>query len=263
MYERNEGMGIEPVPKEDYTPLEFGDWMHKLLEMKVRPDVSYNIPPNDALQLEAEIMLNKYSQHYPKEEWDIVDVERTILVQLPDSKHILALKIDLVVRKHSNGHLTIIDHKTEGRGTKSNLPQKWAARDQASLYLWAARQYYQEPVDNFVVDILTRQSRAGQIDPSFPERQILERTQLQIGLAIRDIIYVADQIEYCKKTYGNHMIWPANREHCYTYFPCDFYTIHLFGDDDNMQEYKFQTRKEYLQLEGIEVLRCGTARKDM
>lgn len=182
------------------------------------------------------------------------------MVQLPNSHHVYAFKIDLVVRSHATKKLSIIDHKTQDRTSKSNLPQKWAARDQATLYIWGARQYYKEEIENFIVDIIVRQSPAGQKPPSFPERQKLERTERQIELAIRDIIYVADKIEECDRLYGLNEPWPANREECYTWGQCDYYSLHTFGDTEQtaeIREHKYQKREEYLQIEGLEVLKNG------
>lgn len=228
--------------------------MHELLEEYEKGVLIYPNSPNEALEIEAQVMMAAYKAQYPAEEWDIVDVERTLLVQLPNSHHIYAFKIDLIVRSHATGKLSIIDHKTQERTSKSNLPQKWAARDQATLYIWGARQYYKEEIENFILDILVRQSPAGQKPPSFPERQKLERTEKQIELAIRDIIYIADRIEDCEKLFGDGP-WPANREECYTWGQCEYYQLHTYGQSDEILSTKYQPRKEYLQIENIEVLR--------
>jgi len=244
----------KPYPGEDYTALQFGSRMHELLEEYAKGVLIYPESPIVALEVEAQVMMAAYKAQYPAEEWDIVDVERTLLVQLPGSEHVYAFKIDLVVRSHATGKLSIIDHKTQERSAKSNDPQKWAARDQATLYIWGASVYYKEEIENFIVDILVRQSPAGQKPPSFPERQKLERTPEQIAIAIRDIIYVADQIVDCEKRFGNEP-WPATREECKTWGQCEYYLPHTYGWSDEIRDVKYQPREEYLQIENVEVVR--------
>jgi len=286
MYERN-GVGIEPMPPEGegYSPLEFGARMHERLEEYYSNERLYPPHANEILETESELMLQAYKARYPDEQLDIVDVERTFKVQLPDlfcprcmadefvkdysdtdhfcwacdnfwekNRHVLIGKMDLVVR--NQGKLDVWDHKTEKRGSKSNVPQKWGARDQASLYLWAAERLYpKEEIGNFYVNILTRQSEKGQIGPSFPpERQKLERNARAIEIAIRDIVLVADEIERYKKIFKNGE-WPANREKCYDWTYCPYYQIHRYGEDPSLIiEYKFRPKQEYLKLKGLPII---------
>lgn len=280
-YERD-GTGIEAItpPGEGYSPLDFGGRMHERLEEYYKGALLYPPHPNEILETEAEIMMQAYQARYPEAVMDIVDMERTFKVALPYHcpncyeipkgvallcescgyggefpRHTLVGKIDLVLR-NEEGKLDIWDHKTEKRGAKSNLPQKWGARDQASLYLWAAERIYKEPIGNFYVNVLTRQSEKGQVGPSFPaERQKLERNQRAIDIAIRDIVVVADEIERYKRIFGDGE-WPSNREMCYGWGYCEYYQIHRYGEDPSLIiEHKFQPKKEYLHLGGIPIIR--------
>src|SRR6267378_5981636 len=284
-YLRN-GTGVEPIlpPGEGYSPLLFGARMHERLEEYYKGVLKYPPNPNDILETEAEIMMQAYQARYPEAVIDIVDIERTFKVALPVfcpqcyqipepvnndddefyckecgevgflNHHVLIGKIDLVVR-NAEGKLDIWDHKTEKRGAKSNLPQKWGARDQASLYLWAAERIYKEAIGNFYVNVLTRQSEKGQIGPSFPpERQKLERNQRAIDIAIRDIVVVADEIERYKRIFKDGE-WPSNREMCYGWGYCPFYQIHRYGEDPSLIiENRYQPKKEYLQLGGVPII---------
>jgi PD-(D/E)XK nuclease superfamily len=288
-YLRN-GIGVEPIPPpgEGYSPLMYGARIHERLEERYTGILKYPPHVNEILELESEIMMQAYQARYPDEPLDVVDVERTFKVQLPDlcptcyssefvvnaqhpgvpegllceacrtyflpGRHILVGKMDLVVR--NDGLLDIWDHKTEKRGSKSNVPQKWGARDQASLYLWAAERLYPgEPIGNFFVNVLTRQSDKGQVGPSFPaERQKLERTQRAIDIAIRDIIVVADDIERYQRIFKDGE-WPSNRENCYTWGYCDYYQLHRYGEDPALiLEHKFKPKEQYLQLGGIPII---------
>jgi hypothetical protein len=285
MYERN-GAGIEAIPQfgEGYSALEYGARVHERLEEKYKGKLLYPLHRNEALEIESEIMMQAYQAHYPDEQLDIVDVERTFKVQLPDlfcprcwdtnflrdynelthycavcdywfekNRHVLIGKIDLTLR--NEGKLDIWDHKTEKRGSKSNVPQKWGARDQASLYLWAAKKLYpNEEIGNFYVNVLTRQSEKGQVGPSFPERQKLERNDRAIEIAIRDIVVVADEIERYKRIFKDGE-WPANRDRCYEWTYCTYYQLHRYGEQiDEILKYKYQPKEEYLKLGGVPII---------
>jgi hypothetical protein len=276
----------ELIPKGDsYGPLDFGTRMHELLEEHYKGENKYNAHENDVLEMEAQLMIEAYKARYPEEEWlELVDVEKSFQVQLPHycfycfsndfvdvgeadeagrcnnckqifekRYHIYTGKIDIVFRGH-DGRLYIMDHKTEKRGAKSNLPQKWAEKDQASLYLWAAEKIYGEKPNNFIVNVLTRQSDKGMVGPSFPERQKLERSEANVEHAVRDIVYWAEQIERCISVFKDSP-WPANRENCYGWGPCEYSLLHGYGEDTELiREHKFQTKKEYIFLEGVPIL---------
>lgn len=250
-----------------YSALELGSRVHELLEehysrlayLEPLPGregyQKYEPSPNVALEAEAQWMLTAYCAHYPADKWTILDCERTFKVALPGGKHVLTGKMDLFLRDDEDGYYYINDHKTERRGAKSNIPQKWAMRDQPSLYLYAARHIYPDyKVNCFQVNILTRPSDKGKVGPSFPDRQKLERSDEQIDRAVRDIVQVADQIEEFTARYGDGP-WPANNENCYGWGYCDYYQPHLYGGwTPEMLQRKFQPKQEYLHLNGIPII---------
>lgn len=287
-----DGKGLEPKPKPgEYTPLELGSREHELMEeyyneLKGSPIAPYPIHENEALENEAQWIATSYRAKYPAEEFEIVDVERSFKVELPmlcqscyqpayqkddfwycyncidpfqnkgGTRHIYTGKIDVVLR-NANGELGIMDHKTEKRRSQSNAPKKWAAKDQASLYIWAASHIYQEPIKFFLVNVLKRPSEKLEEGPTFPERQSLERTEEQIKIAVRDLVFIADDIERYKKTFKGSL-WPSNREACVQgWGECEFYQPHTYGWSEEMIKYKFQPKSEYLFLENIEVTRSA------
>jgi hypothetical protein len=292
-YVRNgKGVQLAAEPGEAYSSLEFGARMHELLEEYYRgyPLPAYMPHANEKLEAEAEVMIAAYRVRYPGEDLnlDIVSVEQTFNIQLPNlcsqcysldhvvnaqhpgvpegllcekcreyflpDRHSLVGKMDLVTR--TEGKIDITDHKTEKRGAKSNLPQKWGAKDQASLYLWALKKLYpNEEIGNFYVNVLTRQSEKGLIGPSFPpERQKLERNERAIEIAIRDIVVVADEIERYMRIFGDDE-WPANRELCYGWGYCPYYQLHRYGEDvSEILKYKYTEREEYLHLGGVPII---------
>jgi PD-(D/E)XK nuclease superfamily len=259
MYERN-GMGVEPVPTayEGYSALEFGGRIHELLEEFYKDKQGIIFPPypenpNPVLEAEGQLTYQAYRSHYPNEQLHIIDVERTFKVALPGGKHTLVGKMDLIV--DNQDIIDIIDHKSQNRTAKSNTPQKWAARDQPSLYLWAAKRMFPDrTIGRFIVNVLVRQSDKGQVGPSFPERQYLERTQTQLEMAIRDIEIIADQIEEYRSRFGSDP-WPANRENCYDWGPCPYWPLHGYGSDNELiVAHRYQPKTEYLHLAGIPII---------
>lgn len=253
-----EGSGLELKPKlGEVAPMDLGSRVHELQEEYYNELRGTSIPPylpssNGALELEAQMIMAAYKAKYPIAQFEIVDVERTFKVALPNSRHIYIGKIDVVFRE--NGQLNIMDHKTERRRSNSNHPKKWAARDQASLYLWAASKIYQEPIANFYVNVLKRPSDKLQEGPIFPERQRLERTPEQIEIAVRDLVFIADEIERYKSIFSNSL-WPANREACSSgYGECDFYMPHTYGWSQEILEQKYQPKTPYLKLGDVPII---------
>ena len=258
------GTGLELKPDlGKVAPMDLGSRVHELLEeyyndLRGQPIPPYPESPNPALETEAQIIMGAYRARYPQEEFEIVDVERTFKVALPKIftnfyDHIYTGKIDLVFRQ--NGILNIMDHKTQNRRAASNHPKKWAARDQASLYLWAASKIYNEPIGNFYVNILVRPSEKLQEGPIFPERMKLERTSEQLDIAVRDLVFIADEIERYKNIFGDSL-WPSNREACTegTWGDCPFYLPHTFGWSEAILQEKYQPKQEYLKLAGVPII---------
>lgn len=289
-----DGTGLQPKKNfsDDIDALGYGSRVHELQEERYRllqgkPIVPY--PESDpACEIEAQVMMAAYNAKYPVEEWDeIVDVERTFRAPLPEfcpkcygnntspqaligdgamecntpgcghrfiaQGHIYTGKIDVVYRK--DGELYIMDHKTQNRSSKSNLPEKWAARDQASLYLWVAEKIYGERPNRFLVNVMIRQSPKGQEPPTFPERMKIERTQDQINWALRDIWMVANDIEKYKGIFKDG-VWPSHKEECCTMsgWKCDYYLPHTFGWSDEIKKEKYEPKKPYLNLDGIPII---------
>lgn len=250
-YFRN-GRGVEKIKSgEQYDPRDLGSRIHELLEEYYngfRGQQFEAKPPrlpsqNEALEEEAQWIFDSYKRHYAGEVPVVIDTERIFRVPIPNSPHFLTGKIDLVQRRGSN-RLGIDDHKSQKRGAKTNDPRKWAARRQASLYLWAASEIYGEEPENFEVNVLIRPSDAGLIGPTF-WRDTLERADLQIERALNDVIYVADQIEKLLEKHPNGE-WPMNTENCFTMYECDYYAPHTYGWSEALEHGKYQSRKAYL-----------------
>ncbi len=205
----------------------------------------------EALETEAQEMIAAYAAHYPAESFEVIDVERTWELPLPGGRHSASGKFDGFVRGNADpylpGKLYLLEHKTEKRGSKANLPESWAARSQVGIYQWAGEQIYGEEIAGIILDVLTRRSDAGRIGPSF-RRDTLSRTREDCELAIANLNWTADQIERCREEW-NGAIWPQDRNNCCVNgWRCDFYNLHVFGRSDFELQQHFQPTEKYLDL---------------
>ena len=232
-------------------PKHFGHRIHELLENYYRKVAGLELREFESatpdIETEAEVMMEQYKLHYPEEPFEIVETERMFEVPLPGGKHSYTGKIDLVIRMKDTGKLWLLDHKSQKRNSYTNTPQAWAARAQVGLYTWAAEQLYEEPFDGIILNVLRRQSDKGQFGPEF-WRDSLQRTEDQKDEAIRNIIWVADQIEQMHKDFGDGPNWPQDREQCQKgNFQCEFYSLHILGRTPETLGL-YRPKKPYLDL---------------
>lgn len=268
------------VPDGSTESLNFGTRMHNLLELQLRGGGEDRpITANPALESEAQVMLAAYNQHYPLRAPNVVDVERVFEVRLkreqcfycgfkgepiatkygevfcsrckkdepPD--HVLTGKIDALVEENTTPK--VLEHKTEKRGGKNNLPEAWEVRSQAALYCYAATQLYGREINTVIVDVLTRQSPAGQKSCSFNRFEIFKNAEAQ-RRAVRDAIYVADQIERLSALYGMEARWPTNTEACtnkMTGWKCDYYSLHHNEGRPVEMLARFKEAEDYLKMD--------------
>lgn len=269
---------LEPIRK---TSTAFGTRMHQLLQGRhevMMGKVATAFPPcaDSAFEDEAQTMFALYEAAYPEEPFEIVDVEKFFEVPLSTKPcgvcshgkwkqgeidclecdgtgtriiHTYIGEFDGIVRDKESGRLHLLEHKTERRGSKDNLPDVWASKSQVGLYLWAAEQIYGEKFGSIILNILTRQSPAGREQACF-RRDNLQRTTAQQNEAVKNLVYVADRIGEVKLSYGTER-WPTNRENCVSGFGwhCDYYEVHI-GDTrpEDLIQIKFQKAEEYLAL---------------
>lgn len=256
---------IEPVNK---TSTGFGTRMHQLLEHRhqtmmdsLYPCVAY--PPVEPVELEAEAQLTfaAYEAHYPVEPFEVVGVERYFEVPLPCSQcletfgkvydeedscahHIYCGEFDGIVRMKDSGRLWLLETKTEKRGGKDNLPVAWQQKSQVGLYLWAAEQVYDEQFEGILLNVITRQSPKGECKPAF-RRDPLVRTTSQQLEAVRNITWIADQIEQMERT----GIWIANRNECVNKYgwSCDYLPLHATKErSEELVQLRYKPADEYL-----------------
>lgn len=231
----------------DTESLDFGTRWHELQAARNRIQDAQHLHVTQPitiieprLEAEAQATFQAYLQHYGEERREVVDVERTLVVPLND-RHELAFKIDLLTR--TGGALAITDYKTEKRGSSYNSPEWWAARSQVALYQWAAERFYREPIVALYLDVTTRSSPKGQEPPLF-NRQRLVRTIAQRETAVRNIIWIADQIEVMQR----EDFFPSNTEACMNFRrKCDYWQLcHIGRTDANLRLYRPAT--PYLDL---------------
>ena len=216
-------VGIE-TSRGNTVARDFGKRMHELLHWHREPGVKpiYPEAPDSAVEAEAQATLAAYLAHYPVEPFEVVQAERTQVVPLSE-RHELVVKLDTLVRNRQ-GELQVLDVKTQNRASNNNDSEHWASRPQVSLYVYAARLLYpkEKVSDEVIIDLIRRQSDKGQVGPEF-HREHPRRNAIQIALAVRDIIWVADQIEAMSG--GDY--WPAFRDNCKVgNWKCDYFELH-------------------------------------
>jgi PD-(D/E)XK nuclease superfamily len=211
--------------KKPHGYFDFGHRFHALLMNHYCPDCP--LPDtilNEQDENECQAMFAAYQAFYPSEDFEVVDCEKRF--ELPVGNHIYIGRSDMLVRGKTDGKLRLFETKTESRGSKRNLPKAWVARTQASLYLWAGTQVYHEPIDSIILNVCTKGSEKGRVGPTF-RRDTLQRTDQQVQQALKDFIYVADQID-CLGTEGP---FPRNTNSCLSEngWECDMYGNCHFG----------------------------------
>lgn len=145
------------------------------------------------------------------------------------------------------GQLALLEHKTEKRNALKNLPKAWAAKSQVSLYMWAAQKLYDEPFAHIILDVIRRQSPKGQEPASF-YRDTLERTEEQQVDALRDLVWVADQIEMLEYERPNEH-WPRTTDQCCVgSWECDYAPLHVGTESPELIQIHFKPAEEYLSL---------------
>jgi hypothetical protein len=240
--------------KKGVTAAQFGTRMHQLfeeryLDLKGTPRAPYPEFPLEAVELEAQVTMAAYLNHYPLEPFTVLDVEKTFRVPLGE-RHEYVGKFDVILLDPQTGMLSIMDHKTEKRQGQNNNPKAWAARTQATLYLWAAPQVYEGEFRDLLVNVIRRQSDKGQIGPEFPERQRIQRTPEQMDLAVKGLVKIADEIEFAKANWTEED-WQiaANRNECMVgNFECEFYFPHLEGWTEELIQIQYRKTEPYLDL---------------
>jgi hypothetical protein len=240
--------GLQSPPSE---ALLFGDRFHERLcahyEGLSARGVGY-VPwkPKDLdPKIEADVlaMYEAYVAAYPVEPFEVLHCEQVFELSIPDSKHTYTGRFDVIIRDKATRKLQIMETKTEKAGSKRNLPKAWTARTQASLYTYAAQKVYGEQVDTVLLNVCTKASPKGQVGPSF-RRDTLYRSPAQIAEAIKDLQYVANQIDALE---GKE--FPANRNNCTSDFgwDCEFWNLHNIGRSPEQLE-QFVTIEPYSYL---------------
>ena len=242
-------VSVAPTPDRD-----FGTRFHQLVANHRRQqarnaggdpelfrEVQYPEWPDEDIELECQAVWAQYQAHYVGDALRILSVERTETLAIPGTEHELTVRIDAVVR-HADGTIGPLDTKTESK-PGYNFREDWAGRTQASLYLWALTQLYpKERVSRLVVDVVTRgTARRG---PTFYRLDDISRPQESLDEAIRNVIWVCEDIEESRRT----GFWRSNMNICKQGWKrCDYYDLHVYGRTlENLA--KFKPAEAYLDV---------------
>jgi len=261
---------LEPRSRGD--SLSFGTRIHQLLEIRHGGKITYPVLADEALEAEAQFTFESYCAQYSEEPWDVVAVEQYFEVPLGRcdkcawSKNFTTViesceihydgsspyghtyngEFDAIVRMKDSGRLYILETKTESRSSKSNSPEAWISRSQVGLYQWAAEKIYGEEFEGIILNIISRQSPKGNCAPCF-RRDTLHRTKAQQLDAVKNIVWVADQIEAMQRT----GFFPSNRNNCVAGYgwKCDYFDLHVTPEgrpSEELIQIKFKQAEKYL-----------------
>lgn len=230
--------GLE-LASRDHSGREFGTRFHQLADAARRKTLGVqHVTTFEGLgdvQLESECQSTfaAYEAHWLGSPLTFLESERTHTLPLPETKHSLVVKIDAVVR-HSDGTIGPFDTKTENK-PGYNFREDWAGRTQASLYLWALQKLYPtERVSRLVVDVVTR--GGAKRAPVFSRIDDISRTPAELDDAIRNVIWVCEDVEYSRQTGW----WRSNMNICKRGWErCEYYDLHVYGrTPENLAKYK-------------------------
>lgn len=220
--------------QKEQSYLQFGHRWHQYLQAhydSLSARGLGSIPPapdlDPQIELEVQSMFEAYKAFYPTEPFEVLETERYFEIPFgPDNKHTYIGRIDARVRNKETRKVQIFETKSEKRGGKRNLPKAWVARTQATLYLWAAEKIFNESVDSIILNVCTKGSEKGLVGPSF-RRDTLQRTPQQVEQAIRDLTWVADQID----SLDPNQPFPRDTNQCVSElgWECDYYLLCHYG----------------------------------
>lgn len=250
---------LEPANRNG-DALSFGTRVHQLLEEHHGGEEKGFTPLVDGvLEAEAQLTIEAYKAYYPTEEFRVIECERYFEVGLPcpeclehpcrpgcerDLDHIYCGEFDMIVEMKESGRKRLFETKTEKRGGRQNHPVAWQQKSQVGLYLWAAQQVYGEEFEGIILNVITRQSPKGECQPSF-RRDDLVRTHGQQQEAVKNITWVADQIDLCERT----GYYATNRNNCVEGFgwQCDYMPLHSTEErSEELIQIRYKQAEQYL-----------------
>lgn len=139
------GKGIHVGMETYYTGGDAIQGFRSWLDQKVSADDISKMWPDEKFKLNeiitlAETMLTRYIDFAKKhDDFEVVDVEKTLRVQVPNTKYYLVGTLDLLVRR--KGKLWIVDHKSYQQFVD---PTDLELDDQMTAYMWLVSQVYGE-----------------------------------------------------------------------------------------------------------------------
>lgn len=164
-------------------------------------------------------LLAAYAKKYQNESFDILDVERSFLLDM-DTFYYVG-RMDLVIRE--NNRTMPQDHKTTSR-FGPQFEQQFKIDTQITGYITAVRRLIDERCNSGVINAL-RVTKTIDINESFL-RKMTSRAEWELEQWEYELRETANQIiELTKNPNG---LWARDGQRCYDYnSPCPFYTLCL------------------------------------
>jgi len=276
--------GLGPLRDDLIGPLPFGTRMHTALESYytdgVVPTETWSelvavdrlklvAEERDASELDKEaelgrIMLEGYLEWLEEtgadSEWDVVSAEQELAVPLLDGKVTLVGKVDMRVRRKSDGNRLFVDHKSAAN--ISDVSKTASVSEQFLQYLLleisAPDQNNDTYCDGGVYNILRKVKRTGTARPPFYQRIEVHHNKLALRAywtrvhgVIRDILATREALD--RGADPNYVAYPTPTRDCS--WKCKFFAVcGMFDDGSAVEEaisYGYRKRDPYERYKTI------------
>jgi len=183
--------------------------------------------------------INKFG-YIDLKRFDLVDVEKELTVTIPGTSYVFTVRPDAIVKeKGKDGDWYGMETKTSSFSIKTTEIGVHYG-DQATAYLWAAREHYGRPLYAVIPDIAYwNKSSTGPHNINCVRGDLVQRTeermrQFTAGIATLQNI-ISQKVEAYRQGADPYSLFQRNTYYCDAYFkPCEFIEI----CDNNLTQVK-------------------------
>lgn len=160
-----------------------------------------------------------YAGQYPAEPFDIVAApEQEIVVELGTSGYRLGMRLDLIVRRHADGLIWVVDHKTTSRTGTSYWPQFFVDL-QGSAYVYGAQRWLGEQVGGWIINAI-KSTKGG-----WYERNAFTRSAEQLEAFEKQTVAKIKRLEAALAETDLDVGFPQFTHECHGFGTCAFLAL--------------------------------------
>lgn len=161
----------------------------------------------------------------------IVDVEKELTTRLPGTNFIATVRPDAIVKeKDGDGSMYGMETKTSSFSIKTTEMGVHYG-DQATIYMWAARAHYKQPLYAILPDIAYWNKAAkDESNIKCVRGDLVQRSDRRIAQFTAGLIQlqqiIAQKVEAYRQGADPYMLFQRNTHYCNAFFkPCEFAEI--------------------------------------